>query len=145
MSVLIQTFHKKGFLSFLALFREIFCSLSGKNILSLATLSAIIYHIRSNKGIWADHQDWVNQSEYGKCIIWGWEFNNNWYFWCWIGGHISNFASCKKFTKSNRAVFKWLSKYQNQSNYKTNHKHKLITSFSQPRTNGIHICYAKWL
>ena len=52
-------------------------SLPGENIFSLATLSAIIYHIRSNQGIWADNQDWVNQSEYAKCIIRGLEFNNN--------------------------------------------------------------------
>ena len=54
-------------------------SLSGENIFSLATPSAIIYHIRSSYGKWADNQDWVNQSEYAKCIIRGWEFNNCWY------------------------------------------------------------------
>ena len=59
---------KKFFFSFFD-FIQRKISLSGDNIFSLATLSAIIYHIRSNYGIWADNQDWVNQSESQYTII----------------------------------------------------------------------------
>ena len=68
---LTQLFWKTFFFGFLQ--REI--SLSGEKTFSLATLKSIIYHIRSNQGIWADNRDWVNQSEHENCIIPGWEFN----------------------------------------------------------------------
>ena len=55
-SALIQTFHRKVFFFFFGLIKRRIL-LSRENIFSLATLSAIIYHIRSNKGIWADNQD----------------------------------------------------------------------------------------
>ena len=73
--------HRKVFSSFFG-FIQRKISLSSENIFSLATLSAIIYHIRWNQGIWADNQDWVNQSEYTKCNIRGWEFNNYRYCIC---------------------------------------------------------------
>ena len=39
---------------------------------------------------------------------------------------------------SDKAVFKWQSKKQSQSNYRVNHQRKLTTICSQPWTDGIH-------
>ena len=64
---------KKKFVFFFFSFIQREISLSGENIFSLATFSPTIYHIRSNWRIRADNQHWVNQSEYAKCIIGGWD------------------------------------------------------------------------
>ena len=79
---LLLLFHWDGIVWYFFFFSPFFrrnVRFPPKKIFSLATPGAIVFHIRSNYGIWADNRDLVNQSERKKCIIRGWEFNNVFY------------------------------------------------------------------